>query len=103
MWQSFTMKLLPGMAAEYQKRHDAIWPDLVNLLKQTGISEYAIFLDEQTLVLFAVLQVNDPLLLHDLPVHPVMQRWWHYMSDIMETNADASPVSIPLKPVFYLP
>ena len=31
-----------------------------------------------------------------------MQKWWKYMEDIMETNHDNSPVSIPLKEVFYL-
>lgn len=97
------MKLFPGCAEEYRKRHDAIWPDLVNLLKQTGIGEYSIFLDEATLTLFGVLRVDDPQALDALPQHPVMQRWWAYMSDIMETNSDHSPVSIPLQQVFYLP
>jgi L-rhamnose mutarotase len=40
--------------------------------------------------------------LDDLPNHPVMKKWWAYMKDIMETNPDNSPLSIPLKNVFHL-
>jgi len=53
---AFTMQLKPGQAAEYERRHDAIWPELVELLKQAGISDYSIFLDETTGTLFAVLR-----------------------------------------------
>ena len=100
---AFIMKLYKGFEAEYKKRHDEIWPELQALLKQTGIREYSIFLDERTNDLFGYLQADDTLAMDELPKHPVMQRWWSYMKDIMETNADASPVSIPLKEVFYMP
>lgn len=99
----FTMKLFPGKEAEYKKRHDEIWPELATLLKETGISDYSIFLDEKTLTLFGVYEVTDADALKRLPEQPVMKKWWHYMGDIMETNPDESPVSIPLKQVFYLP
>jgi L-rhamnose mutarotase len=72
-------------------------------LKQSGISEYSIFLDEETNSLFGVLKADDPKKLDNLPQHEVMQRWWKYMADIMEANPDNSPVSVPLKEVFYLP
>jgi L-rhamnose mutarotase len=100
---AFKMKLFPGKEAEYKKRHDEIWPELQGLLKQNGISEYSIFLDEETNSLFGVLRVTDSQNLDTLPQQEVMQRWWRYMADIMEANADSSPVSIPLKEVFYLP
>lgn len=100
---AFKMQLHKGYEAEYKKRHDELWPELKELLKDTGISEYSIFLDEPTNSLFGFLKVNDELSLDKLPSHPVMQRWWAYMKDIMESNPDNSPVSIPLKEVFYLP
>jgi L-rhamnose mutarotase len=99
---AFKMKLFQGKEAEYKKRHDEIWPELSSLLKNSGIKEYSIFLDEETNSLFGVLKVDDPGILSKLPGEPVMQKWWDYMKDIMDTNADASPVSIPLKEVFYL-
>ena len=97
------MKLLPGFEAEYKKRHDELWPELETLLKTTGISEYSIFLDPNTLDLIGVLKAKDPKALDALPQQAVMKRWWAHMKDIMETNPDHSPVSIPLKEVFYLP
>jgi L-rhamnose mutarotase len=96
------MKLFKGKEQEYKKRHDTIWPELVDLLKETGIKEYYIFLDEETSVLFGIMKLDDPARLDDLPEHPVMKKWWHYMSDIMEANPDESPVSIPMKEVFSL-
>lgn len=100
---AFKMKLFPGKKEEYQKRHDEIWPDLVALLKETGISEYSIFLDEETNTLFGVLKSADPAKQDELPNHPVMKKWWAYMKDIMESNPDNSPVSVSLPEVFYMP
>ena len=97
------MKLYPGNEAEYRKRHDALWRELEQLLRATGISEYSIFLDETTNSLFGFLKVHDPAALDNLPAHAVMQKWWAYMKDIMESNDDNSPVSVSLKEVFYLP
>jgi L-rhamnose mutarotase len=99
---AFKMKLYPGKIEEYKRRHDEIWPELTSLLKETGIQEYSIFLDEETLILFGVLQVKERQSLDSLPQHPVMKKWWAYMKDIMESNADNSPVSISLKEVFYM-
>jgi len=100
---AFKMQLFQGFEEEYKKRHDEIWPELQTLLKQSGISHYSIFFDETTNSLFGVMKVEDPKLLDNLPAQPVMQKWWKYMGDIMESNPDNSPVQTPLKEVFYLP
>lgn len=99
---SVKMKLIKGNEAEYKKRHDEIWPELKQLLKEHGILDYSIFLDAETATLFAVLKVENPALLDELPKHPVMRNWWTYMKDIMLTNSDDSPVAEPLEEVFYL-
>jgi L-rhamnose mutarotase len=96
------MKLSPGCEAEYRRRHNEIWPELTALLKETGVSEYSIFLDEETNTLFGCLRIADAAQLDALPAQPVMQKWWAYMEDIMDTNPDHSPVSNPLEEVFYL-
>jgi len=99
---AFKMKLIKGFEVEYKKRHDEIWPELQHLLKETGISEYSIFLEEETGNLFGFLKIANPKKMEELPSYAVMQKWWLYMGDIMETNPDNSPVSNPLKEVFYL-
>ena len=99
---AFKMKLFPGKAQEYKKRHDEIWPELVALLKESGISDYYIYLDEETNILFGTYKVVDIDALQVLPQNPVMQKWWQHMSDIMESNTDHSPVSSSLVSMFYL-
>lgn len=99
---AFKMKLFKGQEAEYKKRHDEIWPELSQLLKDNGISHYSIFLEEETGFLFGVLNVEDPANMDRLPAQAIMKKWWAYMKDIMESNPDNSPVSVPLKEVFYM-
>lgn len=99
---AFRMFLNSGCVAEYKKRHDEIWPELVTLLQASGISDYSIYLDEQHLVLFAVLRRTEGHTMADLPRHPVMQRWWAHMADIMRANPDGSPVAEPLPCLFHL-
>ncbi len=96
------MKLKPGCEAEYKRRHDQIWPELAAELRAAGISDYSIFLDEQTLTLFAVQKLADTNTVAQLPQSPVMRRWWDYMAPLMETNPDNSPVCRPLREVFHL-
>ncbi len=100
---AFKMKLNPGMEAEYRKRHDEIWPDLVDLLHEAGVSDYTIHLDRETNILFGVLTRPKDHRMGSLPEHPVMKRWWAHMADIMESNPDNSPVATDLVPVFHLP
>ena len=99
---AFKMKLHKGQEEEYKRRHAALWPELEQLLKQTGIEDYSIFLDEETNYLFGVLKISNPETMNNLPLHPVMKKWWAHMKDMMDCNPDNSPVSIALKEVFYL-
>ena len=99
----FKLRLKPGCADEYKKRHDEIWPEMVDLLKDAGISDYSIHLDEETNALFAVLWRTDDHKMEDIPTNPVMQKWWLYMSDIMERDGAEGPNVVPLKLMFHLP
>jgi len=96
------MKLKPGFAKEYKKRHDEIWPELKTLLKANGVSDYSIFLDEETNILFGVQQQDGNQSSQDLGSTEIVQKWWAHMADIMETNPDNSPVSAPLVEVFHM-
>lgn len=100
---AFKMQLNPGMEAEYRKRHDEIWPELVDLLHDAGVSDYSIHLDPETNVLFGVLTRPKNHGMASLPDHPVMKRWWAHMADIMASNPDNSPIAKGLVTVFHLP
>ena len=99
---AFRMQLKPGQAVEYQRRHDAIWPDLLALLTDAGIRDYSIHLDPGTGMLFGVLWRTTPHGMDALPQNPIMQRWWAAMADIMDTHPDHSPVATPLVQVFHM-
>lgn len=96
------MKLNPGCEAEYRKRHDEIWPELSVILTNAGVFDYSIFLDEETRTLFAVWKLAEENSADELSGNPVVQKWWTYMAELMETHPDDSPVCVPLPEVFRL-
>ena len=96
----FKMQLKAGHKAEYKQRQDEVWPNLQQLLQETGIRNYSIFRDGLTL--FAYLEIDDPTRLEDLPKEELMQEWWRYMEPLMECNPDASPVVTPLDEAFHM-
>lgn len=98
----FKMRLNPGMAAEYKRRHDEIWPELEAALREAGVRDYSIHLDAETNILFAVMWRRTDHGLDALAQTDLMRRWWHYMSDIMEAHADNEPVATPLETVFHM-
>ncbi|WP_136806675.1 L-rhamnose mutarotase [Desulfosediminicola flagellatus] len=99
---AFAMQLNPGQKHEYKLRHETIWPELTGLLKDAGISDYTIYLDEETNILFAVLKRTSNHAMDSLPDNEIMRRWWEYMAPIMKTNEDNSPVSRSLTQVFHM-
>jgi len=99
---AFKMYLNEGQKEEYKKRHNELWPELEIMLKESGVSDYSIFFDEETSTLFAVQKVSGGSGSQDLGQTEIVQKWWKFMSDIMKTNPDNSPVTVPLEEVFYL-
>ncbi len=99
--RGFKMKLKSGMSEEYKRRHDALWPELAGVLRAAGIYDYSIFLDQESLALFAVLKLRSGHAADALPRQPVMQRWWDHMADIMEVEPGNRPREWPLQPMFY--
>ena len=99
---AFKMLLNEGQKKEYIKRHDEIWPELKQLLKDAGVSEYSIFLDEETNTLFAFQKVSGDGGSQDLGQTEIVKKWWAFMKDIMKSNPDNSPVTVPLEEVFYM-
>jgi L-rhamnose mutarotase len=99
---AFRMNLNPGQAAEYKKRHNEIWPELVDALHQAGVSDYSIWLDPETNHLFATLVRTDDHTMDELPKTDANRRWWDFMMDVMAYDGDR-PVVVDLLPMFHLP
>ena len=99
---AFKMRLNQGCEDEYRRRHEEIWPELVSLLKDAGISDYSIHLDRETNILFGVLWRSDDHQMDDLPAHNIMKKWWAHMADIMVSHSDNEPVVTDLATVFHM-
>ena len=100
--KGFKMKLYPGMEAEYEKRHNELWPEMQDMIHEYGGRNYSIYLDKETLTLFGYIEIEDEAKWNASAETAICRKWWDYMADIMATNSDNSPVSIDLKPVFHL-
>ena len=102
MRKGFKMKLFPGQEKEYQRRHNELWPEMKEMLRAHGASNYSIFLDPDTLTLFGYIEIQDEVLWEAAADTTINRKWWDYMADIMECNPDNSPVTVNLKEVFHL-
>ncbi len=100
--KAYKMKLIEGNEKEYQKRHAEIWPEMIKMIKEDGISNYSIFWDRETNYLFSYMEVEDDRSDKAMAANNLRNKWWAYMKDIMVTNADNSPVSIGLEEMFHL-
>ena len=102
MIKGFKMKLYEGQEAEYEKRHNQLWPEMKDMIHEYGGKNYTIFLDKETLTLFGYIEIEDEERWAKGADTAINRKWWDFMADIMETNPDNSPVSIDLNEVFHL-
>jgi L-rhamnose mutarotase len=96
------MSVLPGLEAEYARRHQPIWAELEAVLRAHGVREYSIFLDAETRDLFAYVDVDDEARWNAIAQTGVCRRWWASMRELMPSRSDDSPVSRELTEVFRL-
>lgn len=96
------MSVNPDQYAEYERRHQALWPEMTKMLQTHGVTNYSIFLNPNTGELFAYLEVTDQAKYEQIANTEICQKWWHYMAPLMTTNPDESPVTLDLKEVFHL-
>jgi len=102
MIKGFKMKIYPGQEAEYEKRHNELWPEMKEMLFAHGCKSYTIFLDKETLTLFGYLEIEDEALWSKTADTEINRKWWDFMADIMETNPDNSPIATNLQNVFHM-
>lgn len=102
MIKAFKMKLYEGKEKEYERRHNELWPEMIDMIHEHGGKNYSIFIDEETNVLFGYIEIEDPEKWNQSADTAINRKWWDYMADIMETNPDNSPIAKDLKPVFHL-
>jgi len=100
--KSFKMKLYLGREEEYKKRHNELWDEMKEMIREYGGKNYSIFLDKETNILYGYIELESEEKWAESANTEICKKWWAYMADIMETNPDNSPVSIDLDEVFHL-
>ncbi len=100
--KAFLMSVNPDAHNKYEKRHRPIWDELADVLKEHGVANYSIYLDDETSQLFGYAEMESEELWNSIADTAECRRWWTYMRDIMPSNDDNSSVSRELKEVFHL-
>ncbi len=100
--KAFVMSVNPGREAEYEARHNPIWPELERTLKDHGVHTYTIFLHPETRQLFAYVEYEDQARWDAVAGTPICRRWWRHMGEMMPSNPDCSPVSEEVHEVFHI-
>jgi L-rhamnose mutarotase len=100
--KAFMMMVNPDRHEEYEKRHNPIWPELEEILKEHGVLSYSIFLLPETNQLFAYAEIEDEEKWNSVADTAICKKWWAYMKDIMPSNPDNSPTSRELREVFHI-
>ena len=100
---AFKLRIRPDAVEAYEREHQRVWPELLQKLKEVGVSDYSIFRRGQDL--FLTLRVNNfEQAWDDLDRDPVNQRWQEFMSKLFEPVLDQQPGErfAMMKEVFYL-
>lgn len=100
--KAFLMSVNAGAEEEYIKRHNPIWPDMEQVLRDHGVSNYSIFFEAETLQLFAYVEIESEDQWAAIASSEVCQKWWRHMREVMPSHPDCSPVSTPLREIFHL-
>ena len=100
--KAFVMNVNPDQHEEYERRHSPIWPELEETLKAQGVLDYSIYLDAETSTLFAYAVIEDEERWAEIANLDICKKWWAYMSDLMDSNPDNSPVVKEIREVFHI-
>ena len=100
---AFKLRVRAEAVADYEREHQRVWPELLQKLKEVGVSDYSIFRRGQDL--FLTLRVDDfEKAWDELDRDPVNRRWQEFMSNLFEPVIDKQPGErfAMMKEVFYL-
>jgi len=102
---AFLLRLNPGMGPAYDEAHRHVWPEMLDLLKRSGVSDYSIFRREEMLFLTMRVDVGFETTWRKIESDPINTRWQQamsaYFAPLEGTRAgERFPM---MEEVFYLP
>lgn len=100
----FLLKIKIERMEEYRQRHAAVWPEMVQALRETGWHNYSLFLAENGL-LVGYLETDDfEQARAKIKLHPINAKWQSEMAPFFEALPSGGPDDqiAPLDEVFHL-
>jgi L-rhamnose mutarotase len=98
----FTFEIRPGTEAEYKKRHDEIWPDLRDAIKDAGIENYSLFRRGTQIIGYAECHQDVAAAFAKLGATDVNARWSKSFEDVIVSLTDEQGQLYRLEEVWHL-
>ena len=98
----FTFEIRPGTEAEYKKRHDEIWPELVDAIKQAGFENYSLFRRGTQVVAYVECQPDAASAFAALGPNEANARWSKWFEDVIVSLTDEDGELYRLEEVWHL-
>lgn len=98
----FTFEIRPGMEAEYKRRHDEIWPELVAAIKDAGFANYSLFRRETQVVAYVECLPDVATAFAKLGPTEVNARWAKWFEDVIVSLTDDNGELYRLEEVWHL-
>lgn len=95
-------KVIEGKLDEYIKRHNEIWPELADLLKEAGIRNYTIWYNNNDLFGYYECEKGVEYAARIQAQSPIVDRWNEYMKDVMVMEIDPVTKAQPLMEQVFL-
>jgi L-rhamnose mutarotase len=84
----FTFTLKPGTEAEYKRRHDEIWPEMVDVLRESGVRNYTLFRRGLDVIGYAECYPDAETAFGKVAATDVDSRWSEWFEEIIEDRFD---------------
>lgn len=98
----FTFEIYEGMEAEYKKRHDEIWPEMVEALHECGFTNYTIFRRGLNLVGYLECVPDAKTAFAKMGATDVNKRWAEWFKDVIVNLSDSKGNLLEYKEVWHL-
>jgi L-rhamnose mutarotase len=98
----FTFEIYPGQEAEYKRRHDEIWPELVQAIQDAGFRNYSLFRRDQAIVAYVECEPDVATAFAKIGAHEANARWADWFKDVIVSLTDENGELFRLEEVWHL-
>ena len=98
----FTFEIRPGTEAEYKRRHDEIWPELVDAIKDAGFANYSLFRRGTEIVAYVECHPDVETAFAKLGPNDANARWSKWFEDIIVSLTDENGELYRVEEVWHL-